>query len=629
MAFPLATGTVLDNRYRVVALLGQGGMGAVYRAWDINLSKVVAVKENRVSTPGSEKQFFREASILSSVNHPNLPRVTDYFAIAGQGQYLVMDFIDGEDLESKSRGSGYLQEKQALEWVTQVCDALTYLHNLPSPIIHRDIKPANIRVNTQGQAVLVDFGIAKVYQAGQATDSAARYVTPNYSPVEMYASTGTTPRSDQYALGATLYTLLTGKPPMESIQRLAAQSAGDATGGVIPPRAVHPWISEQTSQAVMKAMALSPDERFSDVAAFKLAMTTLMPTMKVAPPISPTIAVATSVAPTPTPAPVAKDRSKIWVGLGAVLLLIMIIGGIFYFRNGENEPRQKSRSDTTPTLPVIVADEDITRAPTSTALLEAPDVAITLPPLLTPTSTSQNINPGAGEVSTSTPPPLPAPTAESAVIRRTSARVLWDVSHGPDFSDSLGGFYSPDGTNAVYSQLKELLAGQGITLVSGSIANLEGFDAVVIASVSAKDQAYTPEEAQRLNEFVQNGGGLLIQGEDPNYLNRVQAVGDVFGIQFALPPVMDVPTSAIGEHSILQGVNTIDPFGGGGLEVDPAMATEVVWWNGTPFIAVAEPGRGRLVATGDGGLFDNRILGQADNSILAINLFRWLTFIDN
>lgn len=620
MTFPLATGTVLNNRYRMVALLGQGGMGAVYRAWDINLSKVVAVKENRILSPGSEKQFFREASILSSVNHPNLPRVTDYFAVAGQGQYLVMDFIDGEDLESKYRKTGFLPENQALEWITQVCNALTYLHNLSSPVIHRDIKPPNIRINPQGQAVLVDFGIAKIYQPGQATDSAAKYVTPYYSPVEMYASTGTTPRSDQYALGATLYTILTGTLPIESIQRLAAQSSGDATGGLIPPRAVRPWISEQTSQVVMKAMALSAADRFPDIEAFKQALTVTAPTIMVPPPpinppSSPTVLVGQ--------APPAKNRSKIWVGVGALLVFLLVITSVFYFRNGSESPKATS------TPPLIVADEEITPDLTDMPSLVVPEATITLPPLPAPTDTS------FVEFSTATPPPLPSPPTEAppaqapTATQRTTARVLWDVSHGPDFSDGLGGFYSPEGTNAVFSQLKDLLAGQGITLVSGSIANLEGFDAVVIASVSAKDQAYTADEAQKLNEFVQNGGGLLIQGESPDYLNHVQPVGDIFGIQFGLPPMMDTATSEIGDHPILNGVGSIDPFGGGGLGVDPASADEVVWWSGTPFIAVAEPGRGRLVATGDGGLFDNRIISQADNSLLAINLFRWLTFLDN
>ena len=179
-------GETLENRYRIVSLLGQGGMGAVFRAWDTNLSLPVAVKVNFETSPEAQRQFEREAAILARLSHPNLPRVTDYFFIPGQGQFLLMDFVEGEDLQAMLDRLGALPEQQVLTWVTHVCDALSYLHSQPSPIIHRDIKPANIRIRPDGRAMLVDFGIAKVYDPSMATTIGAKAVTPGYSPPEQY-----------------------------------------------------------------------------------------------------------------------------------------------------------------------------------------------------------------------------------------------------------------------------------------------------------------------------------------------------------------------------------------------------------------------------------------------------------
>ena len=151
----LANGLILHDRYKVETLLGQGGMGAVYKAWDQSLNIPVAVKENLDATPEAQAQFGREAHILASLSHPNLPRVTDTFFIPGQGQYLVMDYVEGEDLQSMLQRQGTLPQAHVLSWILQICDALAYLHSQPSPIIHRDIKPSNIRIRLDGRAMLV------------------------------------------------------------------------------------------------------------------------------------------------------------------------------------------------------------------------------------------------------------------------------------------------------------------------------------------------------------------------------------------------------------------------------------------------------------------------------------------
>jgi len=262
----LTPATVLNNRYRIVKQLGKGGFGAVYRAWDLHLSKVCAVKENLDTSPDAQKQFTREAEILANLHHPNLPRVTDHFIIPGQGQYLVMDYIDGEDLGSLLKNSaGTIPEDQLLLIVEQVQDALDYLHAQNPPIIHRDIKPLNIIITPKGDAVLVDFGIAKIYDSKLSTTLGARAYTPGYSPPEQYGQGGTDARTDVYALGATVYTLLTGQVPTESVQR--------STGQQLPyPRTLNPSISQQTEQTILRAMEITPSHRFNSISEFWSAL---------------------------------------------------------------------------------------------------------------------------------------------------------------------------------------------------------------------------------------------------------------------------------------------------------------------------------------------------------------------
>lgn len=263
---PLLAGQILHNRYRIEKLLGQGGMGAVYRAWDISLDVPVAIKENLDSSAETQKQFAREARILARLSHPNLPRVTDHFFIPGQGQYLVMDFVEGEDLGSMLQRLGALPEPQVLTWITQICDALAYLHSQSSPIIHRDIKPSNIKVRIDGKAVLVDFGIAKVYNPRLVTTVGAKAVTPGYSPPEQYGMGVTDARSDIYALGATLYHLLTGQAPPESVQRLAEQKP------MPTPRQINQQITPLVEQVILKAVEVTTERRFQNVAELRNAL---------------------------------------------------------------------------------------------------------------------------------------------------------------------------------------------------------------------------------------------------------------------------------------------------------------------------------------------------------------------
>lgn len=261
---PLSQGQTLNNRYRIVKLLGQGGYGAVYRAWDIHLDRPVALKENLDISPESQRQFKTEAQLLFDLSHPGLPKVSDCFSISGYGQYLVMEFIEGDDLqEILDRNGGPLAETQVLHWIDQVCDVLAYLHGRKPPIIHRDIKPGNIKITPGNKIKLVDFGIAKTYDPGKSTTKGARGVTPGYSPIEQYISNGSTDsRTDIYALGATLFTILTGQVPPEAPER--------NLGTALPaPNALNPAISAQTNQAILKALEMLPERRFQSAAEFQ------------------------------------------------------------------------------------------------------------------------------------------------------------------------------------------------------------------------------------------------------------------------------------------------------------------------------------------------------------------------
>ena len=251
----LPENTILEGRYRIERLLSQGGMGTIYRGFDTKLQIAVAIKENVFQTSQAVQQFEQEALILARLQHPNLPRVSDHFSFDHK-QYLVMDFIEGRDLwDLVEANGGPLDEIITLDYVLQVCEAVSYLHRQNPSIIHRDIKPQNIKITPDGRAVLVDFGIAKVVTADGRTHTGAQAATPGFSPPEQYGGTGTTPRSDVYSLGATLYAVLTGEYPPDSISLLAGDEA------FVSPDSINKNLSQATSAVIEQAMRLRQQDR--------------------------------------------------------------------------------------------------------------------------------------------------------------------------------------------------------------------------------------------------------------------------------------------------------------------------------------------------------------------------------
>src|SRR5438105_1512146 len=214
--------TLLIGRYQLLSRIGQGGMGAVYKASDTRLDdRLVAIKEmSKAGLPAAgleeaEAAFEREARLLGKLLHPNLPRIHDHFT-ENDRSYLVMDFIDGETLEEylDKRGHDLLPIERVLDWAEQLCDVLSYLHNHQPPIIFRDLKPANVMISESGHIFLIDFGIARLFKPGQSHDTVA-LGSPGYAAPEQYGKAQSTPRSDLYSLGALIHCLLTGDDPSE------------------------------------------------------------------------------------------------------------------------------------------------------------------------------------------------------------------------------------------------------------------------------------------------------------------------------------------------------------------------------------------------------------------------------
>ncbi|MCS6842422.1 MAG: serine/threonine protein kinase [Roseiflexus sp.] len=255
---------ILNNagpRYYITRVIKEGGQGAVFEAIDDN-GRIYAIKQmlDRFTDPRERDEavarFEAEAKILEQLRHPRIPRVYADFKDEGC-HYLAMDFVHGSDLEDIIRRERFIPEERALRWADQICDVLEYLHRQNPPIIFRDIKPSNIMIEPDDNVKLIDFGIAKVFQPLQR---GTQIGTPGYAPPEQYQGIAT-PESDIFSLGATLHHMLTGRDPRD-----------EPPFSFPPVYALRPNVSKRTSDAIMKALKMKPEERYRSVAEFRRAL---------------------------------------------------------------------------------------------------------------------------------------------------------------------------------------------------------------------------------------------------------------------------------------------------------------------------------------------------------------------
>jgi len=478
----LSPETILNNRYRIIRPLGKGGMGAVYLAYDGTLENEVAVKCNRNPASEATTQFLKEAQLLASLRHPNLPRVIDYF-IDGDNQFLVMDYIPGDDLLHRLEKEGPQPLDRVLDWADQLGSALAYLHSQTPPVIHRDIKPATIKLMSGGEAMLVDFGIAKTGGSAQATTAGATGYTPGYAPPEQYSGvTRTGPLSDQYALAATLYHLLTGHCPSDSVQRVLGQA-------VLTPISIYaPRTPGHIQAAVEKALSVKPDERFPDVGEFIKALydPAYLPTVRTSAAGLPEAVVAQTspaeatqvsasdqtrvvergpVAP-PPPSGGKKGGLKgcgLWAAILGGLAMIGVIATVLVFV--VFKPGQTAQT-ILPTSTQQAAQVEVVEDPAQGA--DEPTEAPLSPTTEPPTTPEPSQPPQPEDTATPTPEPVGGGRMIAFISDRGGDGMqIWTMKAYTDFSGNLtaGDFtqitfdpgdksfpaWSPDGTKIIYS----------------------------------------------------------------------------------------------------------------------------------------------------------------------------------
>jgi serine/threonine protein kinase len=345
----LAPGHQLYNRYSIQKVLGQGGFGITYLAYDQKLDQEVCIKELFVSGNSTRgvnmtvqsqgnadfsfsdfvDRFLQEARQLARFQHPNIVRVIDIFK-ENDTAYTVMEFVNGETLKERVQRTGAMEEKEAMLLINQLLDAVEAVH--AKGMLHRDIKPDNVLINPEGQVVLIDFGSAREFGEGKTTHQTAM-ITPGYAPPEQYSERAKRgPFTDIYALGATMYYLLTGEKPVASTDRSFEE--------LIAPHVLNPKVSSQVSSAVLLALEIKPENRFQDIAEMKGALTTLLsknlkkvsPVKKMSSSPKPQEPIASPVSEKitkQTPAP----KNKLPLIFFLTFSVLLLGGGIFWYTN--------------------------------------------------------------------------------------------------------------------------------------------------------------------------------------------------------------------------------------------------------------------------------------------------------
>jgi serine/threonine protein kinase len=437
----IRTNTIFVGRYQVQRELGRGGMGSVYLAFDLQHRRPVAIKVARLAGPEARAQFRREALYLQKLHHHSLPRVWDTFSDT-QRDFLVMEYIPGDDLETMVQQQGPQPEWLVLRWADELLDVLDYLHTQTPPIIHRDVKPGNLKLRQNDTLVLVDFGIAKEYiPEGDAYDGASA-VTPGFSPPEQYSDSLADARTDVYSAGATLYYLLTGVIPAAAPDRASGEAA------LAPVTRLAPKTSAASDMLLRQALQLASDERWSNAAEMRRAAVVASRKLASAEPPPP--------APEPPlPAPAAGDvvvtsgkrRTGLAVASALIGVALLAVAALLWTSGGGaglsgaaplDQPNPTLAASPPPTEALLSAAVTGTTTATASAPVAthtvqpaaanaSQDSAVTPSPTFTPAPTSTPIpthtpTPGGSPTATPTSASTAAPTATRTPVsaRRTA-----------------------------------------------------------------------------------------------------------------------------------------------------------------------------------------------------------------
>ena len=431
----LAEQSVVGNRYRIVRLIGCGGMGAVYEAIDSRLQTTVALKQCIPIEKVARQAFEREAHFLAHLQHPGLPVVNDHF-LDGEDQFLVMGFVPGPNLHEllTQRGSA-LSETELLALADQILEILEYLHTRTPPIIHRDIKPQNMKLSaTTGRVMLLDFGLAKSYATASTATAGAVSVfgySHGYASPEQINGTGTDERSDIFSLSATLYNLATGSAPLPTGQRIYTTGVERKADPLQAANLVNPHLSREVSALLSTGMALDPTYRHPTATAMRRALRATPAGQRVAQAtLAQPVAAATAVlspppstvplaTPLPPPAPTGFFRNKAVVFGGIAIALIglfALIGfGIAGFTSGGGgggaSPASGAAASPSAMAPGATRTPRPTRTPEPTDT-PSPPTDTSIPPTYTPQPTDTPLPP--------THTPLPSATSTSAPVPPTT-----------------------------------------------------------------------------------------------------------------------------------------------------------------------------------------------------------------
>jgi tRNA A-37 threonylcarbamoyl transferase component Bud32 len=523
----LTTGTVLQNRYRIVSLLGQGGMGSVYRAWDMRLSVPVALKEmipqpelNAKTLEQLREQFHQEAKVLARLNHPHLVRVTDFFEESGNA-YLVMDFVEGESLADRINRRGSLPEAEVLDWAQQLLSALTYCHN--QGIIHRDVKPQNVIIRPDGQALLVDFGLVKLWDPNDPRTKTVMQGmgTPEYAPPEQYEAdvTHTDPRSDIYGLGATIYHALGGQAPLTATLRMAAPER------FVPLKQMNPDVSPTTETAVLRALELSLSKRWQSAEEMATALRIGARPAPHQPPerITPVTPPHEKTQVLPDVQAVAapsrrRGRSWVWIlGSGALLSILLCVGFMWVFgrlaRIGQASMTATAQAQTTSTSQALAA----TQAVEMTTLAQAQATSTAEAAQVTATAQAQaTAKTQAGATATARIRPIATTQARATAATQTCAHDTnlapsdWPVIFCDTFNTNANDWYTGEYTGDLITGEKSLTDGK----YHWEATAIDGVIWWGIPDMDPADDLYLTVETRRVSGVEDGQYGVIFRRAD-------------------------------------------------------------------------------------------------------------------